>query len=902
MQGIHKKRRGTDVLESLFFQMSNMWCYEIGHRMKITNYFILSSLVAGGLSVVTGLHRDWSMGISFAAVGLFAARSHLSAVDVFAALSRLRWKNDKNSPHIEALTDRTPTAGKLEVADETANDTSHEDRAAELLGDLALAPSLEGDRPAIMAIVMRQIVDGLEKASRSYWSTTDDQGVAYNVGNDILAAAGLAIFVMRQCAGSNAAIRERKELLEGLAGAIARARNDFKILVPDRDGFGSATMGEICRDLLALAGSELTSLDYPEIGMIERRGDVRTLLERLEFETARDLSDARIHLPVFAPDVPSIASDHTRKTIGTFRRLLANELWNVPTSEHSGKNVQASIARLRTSGQVFAAEHEVLIGLEEIFPESISLDAEIAESRSITDRIIALGIKVGHRPNTSTLRNLRDIVERAVDNPLYRSSWAEKSVNPNALCPIGAYVTYVERFFRDDIHEKIHSYSRLILLRDGLSLHREILIDRINNLDKGTLYLDYFVVIDECDRAFSGIARANYIGVSYRGGDPASIRLTKCLSEKNENDREIADLRGHLTGLGEVEARAGGIMPVLKVAIGVAEWSKEDFLLLKGLRVFGSLARELGIVTNAGIERLVIRPAGDIGRVSFEALPMGDIVRLTLGDCFAIRYVPFSPLMDEAGPRNAEHSHGAMVAGAFDYDATGIGRSTKVLIPGRTSLFEPLGGAEQEIERVAGHLRVSPLRDPTRESIRAAAEGGVSVLHLATHAYSVDRQFHQGSALGGMSETEMLPRHRKISFGGIVLSGANSHIDNNGWFHSERMLESSDIETWNLTRVALVTLSACESALGVVELDGIGYGLRDAFLRAGAACIVSSLWAVDDHATAKFMDRFYAEFARGLPVSAALLAARRASRKDIGLDRFAFVALGREVSWEDADA
>jgi len=83
----------------------------------------------------------------------------------------------------------------------------------------------------------------------------------------------------------------------------------------------------------------------------------------------------------------------------------------------------------------------------------------------------------------------------------------------------------------------------------------------------------------------------------------------------------------------------------------------------------------------------------------------------------------------------------------------------------------------------------------------------------------------------------------------------------------------------------LVTLSACETALGR-EIRGEGLvGLARGFMYAGAARVVASLWSVQDRATAETMHRFYAGMLeRGLPPAAAL--------------REAQIAMARQERWE----
>ncbi len=123
------------------------------------------------------------------------------------------------------------------------------------------------------------------------------------------------------------------------------------------------------------------------------------------------------------------------------------------------------------------------------------------------------------------------------------------------------------------------------------------------------------------------------------------------------------------------------------------------------------------------------------------------------------------------------------------------------------------------------------------------------ILHLATHAF-------------------INSEHPELS--GIVLSTVGPSGEPIDGFLRLHQLLSLDIPA------DLVVLSACETALGK-RVSGEGYvGLTSGFIQAGARSVVSSLWQVDDQATAQLMRRFYQGLLgpRRLAASAALKAAQ----------------------------
>lgn len=129
----------------------------------------------------------------------------------------------------------------------------------------------------------------------------------------------------------------------------------------------------------------------------------------------------------------------------------------------------------------------------------------------------------------------------------------------------------------------------------------------------------------------------------------------------------------------------------------------------------------------------------------------------------------------------------------------------------------------------------------------------VKIAHFATHG--VSKTFQNGLS-------------------GIVLS----LVDETGNYIDGIL--SVDVITNLNVNTELVTLSACETALGE-EFAGEGpIGIARAFMYAGAKRAVVSLWKVDDEATSKLMTKFYSYVFTGHSYSDALRLAQIDIRKN----------------------
>lgn len=93
-------------------------------------------------------------------------------------------------------------------------------------------------------------------------------------------------------------------------------------------------------------------------------------------------------------------------------------------------------------------------------------------------------------------------------------------------------------------------------------------------------------------------------------------------------------------------------------------------------------------------------------------------------------------------------------------------------------------------------------------------------------------------------------------------------------------LEAHEIFSLNL-HAYLVAMSACETGLGTIRGGDEVIGLSRSFIYAGASSLMSSLWKVDDLATAVLIKRFFRNIAEGKSRAEALRQAQMVVYKDI---------------------
>ncbi|WP_374111898.1 CHAT domain-containing protein [Phormidium yuhuli] len=201
--------------------------------------------------------------------------------------------------------------------------------------------------------------------------------------------------------------------------------------------------------------------------------------------------------------------------------------------------------------------------------------------------------------------------------------------------------------------------------------------------------------------------------------------------------------------------------------------------------------------------------------------------------------------------------------------------------------FGELPGTQREVEAIAPLLD-NPIVLTEAEATENALKQvqAPSILHLATHGFFLqDVEFVPPQPLRDFTRGDVIvvtdaqpgqfappPSNRPTSSenpllrSGLALAGFNSR-DSEG---EDGVLTALEVVGLDLRGTRLVVMSACETGVGdVANGEGV-YGLRRAFVMAGAESQLMSLWKVADEETADLMGDYYQRLLAGEGRSEAL--------------------------------
>lgn len=300
--------------------------------------------------------------------------------------------------------------------------------------------------------------------------------------------------------------------------------------------------------------------------------------------------------------------------------------------------------------------------------------------------------------------------------------------------------------------------------------------------------------------------------------------------------------------------------------------------------------------------RIFFSPQGVLHSLAIESLPSSN------GICMSNRYKVYrlSSTRELCIDNSANRKKSAVLYGDIDYDAdnepnsdsgsydekrfsnNGIEEMANVrgAIKGE---LPPLPGTKQEVNSIARSFahakRPACLYQnelATESSIKSISSSEHTIIHIATHGYYLSSNEPQESVLSTLIKQSISSNLEDLTLlrSGLFFAGANTTLSGDQIKNPENdgILTAKEVAAIDLHTFEMVSLSACQTGLGVVSGDGV-FGIQRGFKKAGVKSLLMSLWNVDDRATCALMTEFYKFWLSGLSKYDALESAKTEIKK-----------------------
>ena len=294
--------------------------------------------------------------------------------------------------------------------------------------------------------------------------------------------------------------------------------------------------------------------------------------------------------------------------------------------------------------------------------------------------------------------------------------------------------------------------------------------------------------------------------------------------------------------------------------------------------IWGTLYEEIKDARN-----IYISPSGLLNKIGIEYLPISG--GRYINEIFNIFRLSSTR---ELCLSNYNHSmDDVYLYGGLDYenmnikkqysqtDSTRLTRSIVDSIAKRGG-FESLVGSKEEIEQVKKviskrgiNCHIYTGKEGTETSLADLSGREINVLHLSTHGMFVpleDSVYQEKKySFVIMNDSAIIDKEdQALTRSFLVMSGGNRILQKNGNIEiDDGILTALEVSHLDFSNLDLVVLSACETALGTIDSEGV-YGLQRGFKKAGAHAILMSLNKVDDDATKTLMVEFYRNLVSGM--------------------------------------
>jgi CHAT domain-containing protein/Tfp pilus assembly protein PilF len=257
--------------------------------------------------------------------------------------------------------------------------------------------------------------------------------------------------------------------------------------------------------------------------------------------------------------------------------------------------------------------------------------------------------------------------------------------------------------------------------------------------------------------------------------------------------------------------------PVITIAAGAEQNDTTESQKQKNRQQYAATAEELYKKLILPVEKdiithkLIIIPHGGLHKLPFCSLSDG---KQCLIDKYSITVLP-----------------AASVAQYLEQKGSKDKNQFFALSNPATAYAPPLMYAEAEVKAIGKLFKEKQVYERAAATKAAAIDNsvGANILHFACHGEFNDMQPMQS---------------------GLLLA-PDPKGENDG------VLQVHEIFGMNLSGANLVTLSACETALGKIQGGDDLVGLSRGFIYAGTPSLLATLWAVDDRATGELMESFY---------------------------------------------
>lgn len=670
------------------------------------------------------------------------------------------------------------------------------------------------------------------------------------------------------------------------------------------------TVGRVdeAQKLLELADRDLARLANPDVSLLVRGRQHWASIYEAQNDSDRAISvltqlvegeqDSSTEPSVTSGILRSLASLATLKGDNDHaKRYILNAL-DVEKSA-SIENVETKLQYSRillVDGDIKEAER-TLVSAQALATTRLGQDSP--QAAAVSNTLAAVRLAVGDRE--TAIRSLSTLI----DNPsLYMQSVSQRG--PSSAQAVEAGNIALALVFKEPAADVENLAAKFVInykarVGDTEARTRKILaLERADASSKD--------IIDNYDKA-----RSDFTALSKRvvAGDISILTRLRQVEAEMRASKDIVDQLASDGGQSaydtivtpaEVSARLGGhtslveyfvyypdASDVLKKDSGEPRYgamilqatrTNPEFVDIASLKEIGDLVSSLSSTfadTNAGIDvtaklyqllvakivpgirdgnRLLISTAGVLGAVPFDMLLDANGHRL-IDSGIDYRFIVSGRFLN--ADRSQPKGVGLVAFGGADFDAV-IGpplprekiaehASDFVAVRSAATLtsFQPLASTATEVgmiaqtwrEKSGEEARVYLGEHATEENLRDVKSP--RVLHLATHGITMP-----------LKRTDTLLPSLQVA---IAFAGANRALETDA--PADGIAFGYELEELDLSQTDLVVLSACETGIGLANnYEGI-IAVEQAFRRAGARAVLSTLHPISDAYTTLFMRDFY---------------------------------------------